>query len=123
VRRLVPFVLLAFSAGGALAPAVHRAVHAAEASAERTAHEKAGHHHHVQADVHGVEWTPPCDEPVTLDDLACVLCKGLSTGMPASTPVAFAASDDVLPAPTRGLPTASLVDGTAPARGPPHRIA
>lgn len=123
MRHLASLILLLFTAGGVVAPTVHRAVHVAEASAERYEHVAAGHHHHQVAGVHGVEWTPRCDRPVELDGLSCVLCKGLSGATPVSAPAAFAHGQESRTDSASVVPGPSRVDETALARGPPHRIA
>ena len=116
-------LLLAFSAGGVVAPAVHRAHHASEAGAELVAHAAAGHHHHEVFGAHGVEWTPGCDTPARLHDLACVLCKGLgSCALPASA-AHWAPDRPFVPHADVFVSGGVGHAGRTLARGPPHRIA
>ena len=115
--------LVAFAAGGVVAPVAHRAHHTAEAGAARVEHAAAGHHHHDRFGAHGLEWTPACDRPVPLDELTCVLCKGLQ-----AADLTAASGCDVLAAERDAVTVPSLLVGAARAggsrvRGPPHRIA
>ena len=125
MKRLTPLtvrlVLAAFVAGGVVAPSLHRLHHLAEAARTRAAH--AAHHHHTAADDHGEEWTPPCPSPPAVDDLACVLCQGLSAASWRGT----AAS--LVPALGRRLGSAltrrwgARVPARGLIRGPPEGIA
>jgi hypothetical protein len=115
-------VLLTFAVGGVVAPVVHRAQHAAEAGAELAAHAAAGHHHHEVFGAHGVEWTPECDGPVVLHDLACVLCKGLSASDLPAGPAAWVPERPAGAPAADAAPAGAESAGATRVRGPPHRI-
>jgi hypothetical protein len=122
--RAGPSILLlfAFAAGGVVAPAVHRVHHEVEAGAVRAAHAEAGHHHHDAFGAHGLEWTPACDRPIVLDDLACVLCKGLHAGELPATPGLVAPSQPAGPAVGSSTVQGAESAGSARVRGPPRLI-
>lgn len=80
-----------FVLGGLIAPGLHRAEHAAEWAAERTAHVAQHHTGQTAADV-------PCAPAVR--DLDCALCTGLSAFAPVATVAAFQPALDAAPAPS-----------------------
>jgi hypothetical protein len=97
--------------------------HATEAVAARSAHAAAGHHHHGDLDAHGLEWTTACDRPVALDDLTCVLCKGLNAAVVAAVITAGAPPSGLEILGASAAPFDLPRDGVSRVRGPPHLIA
>jgi hypothetical protein len=115
-------LLVAFALGGVAAPSLHRAWHTEEQAEERAAHVAAGHHHHTAADAHGDEAAAPCPEPVAVD-LHCVLCHGVSVGLPAAPTAVLAPARQVrlCAVPCAKAPSAS--PGSLSIRGPPEPVA
>ena len=118
-RPFIALLLLAvLTAGGTVAPVVHRVAHAEETAETRERHATAEHHHHAGASTHGTEVVPPCPEPLA-DHLLCVLCAA------ASGAVAMAQRGGAKPEPSGTLHTRetfALLPGalmTQGARGPP----
>ena len=77
-RHIAAGLLLVFTLGGVLLPAVHEVEHGLERQALQVVHENAnGHHHHAEGEDHGVEFQPPCSKKVDTE-LTCVLCHGFT---------------------------------------------
>lgn len=120
-RSLCAWLLLAvFTAGGAVAPSVHRAQHSAERAAWLADHLGTAEHHHDTPDApHGDEAQRSCPTTPAVD-WQCTLCHGVSASLLAGGTrlgPRLAAWSPTATAPAwRAAPT----DASSRDRGPPR---
>ena len=115
------FALAVFVLGGLVAPSVHQAWHAEEWASERAQHVAEGHHHHDADHAHVAELDAPCPEPALLD-LQCVLCHGVSIGLPVAPATALAPTRPVFQRADATTRANAAPSGLLSIRGPPEPV-